>query len=182
MKHLSESELISLMRTGDESAFTEFVRRYSPAVAKTVKAMLGDVPEADEVGQETFIRFWTKIHRFRQESAASTYLTRIAINLSLNELQKRKSRFGFLNRYKNDQSHDHSNRNPAHDENFGRKQLIEMALAALEPAHRSVVVLRLVQGYTTAETAEMLKIPQGTVLSRLSRAQEKMRQIMGPQL
>lgn len=170
------------MQKGDESAFTEFVRRYSPAVAKTVKAMLGDMPEAEEVGQETFIRFWTSVHRFRQESAASTYLTKIAINLSLNELQKRKSRFGFLNRYKNDQSRDHSYRNPGHDENFGNKQVIEMALAVLEPTHRSVVVLRLVQGYSTAETAKMLNIPQGTVLSRLSRAQEKMRKFMEAQL
>lgn len=182
MKHLAEYELINLMKEGDEAAFTEFVGRFSPAVAKTVKSMLGDVPEAEEVGQETFIRFWTSIHKFRQESAASTYLTRIAINLSLNELQKRKNRFGFFNRVKQEESYQEQMHTASHDETFSNNQLIDMALARLEPAHRSVVVLRLVEGYSTAETAKILKLPQGTVLSRLSRAQGKMRKFMGPQL
>ena len=57
------------------------------------------------------------------------------------------------------------------------KEVIETALKQLEPDFRSVVVIRLIQGYSTKETADMLGIPIGTVLSRLSRAQQKLKEM-----
>jgi RNA polymerase sigma-70 factor (ECF subfamily) len=61
-----------------------------------------------------------------------------------------------------------------------KRQLIQQALQALQPAFRAVVVLRLIEGYSTRETADLLNLPLGTVLSRLARAQRKMRDWLLP--
>ena len=68
------------------------MRRYESKVAATVVGMLGAGNEADDVGQETFIRFYNALKNFREEASVGTYITRIAINLSLNELRRRKRR------------------------------------------------------------------------------------------
>ena len=59
------------------------------------------------------------------------------------------------------------------------KEVVDRALQMLEPKYRAVIVMRMLQGYDTKETAEALNLPVGTVLSRLSRAQERMRIILG---
>ena len=66
---------------------------YKDQVARTVKAMLGNVQEVEDVGQEVFIRFFKSIENFKGDAKISTYLNRIAINLSLNELEKRKRKW-----------------------------------------------------------------------------------------
>ncbi len=58
------------------------------------------------------------------------------------------------------------------------KEIVELALSKLDKEFRSVVVMRLLNGYSTSETAEILELPIGTVLSRLSRAREQLRQIL----
>ena len=69
---------------------------YKDQVARTVKAMLGNVQEVEDVGQEVFIRFFKNIENFKGDAKILTYLNRIAINLSLNELEKRKRKWRFF--------------------------------------------------------------------------------------
>lgn len=90
MGSLSDEKLIEAILAGNDNAFKEIVRRYEARVAATVFGMLGKCAEAEDVGQETFIRFYNSLKNFRGDSAVGTYLTRIAINLSLNELKRRK--------------------------------------------------------------------------------------------
>ena len=136
--------------------------------------MLGECPEAEEVAQEVFVKFYLNIHKFRQDSGLKTYLTRIAINLSLNELKKRKrQRERFVNiETENKDIEDQG----SPDDEFS--ELVDKALHSLEPHLRSVIVLRHIEGYDTRETADLLKIPQGTVLSRLHRGQQKLKEII----
>jgi RNA polymerase sigma-70 factor (ECF subfamily) len=86
----TDRELIERARAGDERAFHDLVERYEPRVAATVVGMLGPGDEAEDVGQETFIRLYRSLDRFRGDSSLGTYLTRIAINLSLTALKRRK--------------------------------------------------------------------------------------------
>lgn len=178
----SDEDLVAQARQGDEAAFRGLVERYESTVAATVIGMLGNGPEADDVGQETFIRFYRALHQFRGDASVGTYLTRIAINLSLNAIKRRKRRrLRFLSRdedtiYLPEPSVD--GRRPVEDRVDGA--LIQDALHTLTPPFRSVVVLRLVEGYSTRETAEILDIPIGTVLSRLARAQRKLRGVLAP--
>ena len=141
--------------------------------------MLGYCPEAEDVGQETFVRFYQSLHKFRGDSSVGTYLTRIAINLSLNEIKRRKRRrelFFSREAKKTEEIPDAGNR-----KNFGElKELVHKGLQKLNPKYRSVVVLRLIQGYTTRETARILGIPLGTALSRLARAQLQLKEILTP--
>ena len=141
--------------------------------------MLGHTTEAEDVGQETFVRFYQSLHRFRGESSIGTYLTRIAINQSLNEIRKRKrNRNLFFSKSEN------AIENVADAHNLKdqkeTKKLVQLGLQKLPPKFRSVIVLRLIDGYSTEETAKILKLPVGTVLSRLARAQMKLKEILTP--
>ena len=178
---MTEEELVTAAREGDDDAFKELVMRFEPIVARTVIGMLGGCAEAEDVGQETFIRFYKALPRFRGESSVRTYLTRIAMNLSLNELKRRKRR---LTRFAGkpvdefrdlaDEKHD--------DRGDVDKERVWMAIGQLEEKFRSVVVLRLIDGYSTEETARILGIPLGTVLSRLSRGQKRLRDLLEPHI
>src|SRR5512147_1312303 len=91
--NVTDKELLHRARSGDHKAFARLVQRYESRVAATVKGMLGSTDESEDIGQEVFIRFYHALHAFREEASLGTYLTRIAINLSLDELQRRKRRF-----------------------------------------------------------------------------------------
>lgn len=141
--------------------------------------MLGHCTEAEDIGQETFIRFYKSLDKFRGESSISTYLTRIAINLSLNEIKRRQRH---RKRYSNssDEGLDNVPEKSVSKNTSETKELVHMGIQKLEPKFRSVIVLRLILGYTTQETAKLLRLPMGTVLSRLTRAQMKLRDILAP--
>jgi len=179
---LTDEQLIQASKQGNEQAFKELIKRYESRVAASVIGMLGNCPAAaEDVGQETFIRFYKNLKNFRGDASVGTYLTRIAINLSLNELKRRKRKSIIFFRKLSDDDFD------IHDENSetqfdDKKEVVQHAIQKLEPKFRSVVVLRLMDGYSTAETAEILKLPLGTVLSRLARAQKKLKEILSPYL
>jgi len=176
---ISDQQLVLDAREGRSEAFAELIKRYEPRVAATVIGMLGKCPEADDVGQETFIRFYRALDSFRGESGVGTYITRIAINLSLNELKRRKRRFSlFSSSTKDDQDCVVDEKTSNHS--FEDREMVHSALGKLNSDYRAVIVLRLLDGYSTEETAQILKIPVGTVLSRLARAQQKMREILKP--
>ncbi|MCK4762224.1 MAG: RNA polymerase sigma factor [Candidatus Aminicenantes bacterium] len=181
---LDEQKLLDAARKGDQNAFKEFIEKYEHKVARTVFSMLGNCSEAEDVGQETFIRFYRSLDRFRGESNVGTYLTRIAINLSLNELKRRGRRekiFFLKPAYRGEK--DILDNLPAGNPGTNReesKEIVQLGLRKLKPQFRAVLVLRLLHGYSTKETAEILDLPVGTVLSRLKRAQMKLKEILKP--
>jgi RNA polymerase sigma-70 factor (ECF subfamily) len=175
----NEQELVRKAQDGDKNAFKELVIQNEQRVAATVIGMLGNCPQADDVGQETFIRFYQALAKFRGDSSVGTYLTRIAINLSLNELKRRKrrnSKFFSQNEEKMESAPDKKNRECERD----LKKVVHMGIDKLDKKYRAVVVLRLLNGYSTTETAQILRLPVGTVLSRLARAQQKLKEILTP--
>jgi RNA polymerase sigma-70 factor, ECF subfamily len=169
---VADEQLLQRIHTGDQKAFEALVRKYESRVAAAVHGMLGSCPEAEDVGQETFIRFFSSLHRFRGESSIATYLVRIAINLSLNELKRlKRTRSIFA---KNIEQVREEVLDSDSFEHSDAQQMVQKALLTLEPEFRAVVTLRLIDGFSTAETAHILAVPEGTVLSRLSRAQKKL--------
>lgn len=141
--------------------------------------MLGHTTEAEDVGQETFVRFYQSLNQFRGESKIGTYLTRIAINLSLNEIRRRKRR---RNLFFSKNESTIENVPDTHDlkDQKETNKLVQWGLQKLPPNFQSVIVLRLIDGYSTEETAKILNLPLGTVLSRLARAQKKLKEILTP--
>lgn len=167
----NDGQLISAALGGDSAAFKTLVERHESKVAGIVKSILGECPEANDVGQEVFIRFYQAMDRFKGESALATYLARIAINLSLNELKKKKKNGSLFQPLEAAQGM--GNGDYAEEE---RIQVLRTEIAHLDPEFNAVVSLRIIEGYSTEETAEILKVPLGTVLSRLYRAQKKLKE------
>jgi RNA polymerase sigma-70 factor (ECF subfamily) len=169
MNQETDENLVNASRNGDMAAFKVLVERYEGKVAGIIKSMLGGSPEALDTGQEVFIRFYESLDKFRGEAALGTYLIRIAINLSLNEIKKRKRNQAF---FSTEESGLNVNIEPG---NTDLKEAVHYEINRLESEFKSVVILRMIEGYNTEETAEILNVPMGTVLSRLSRAQKKLK-------
>lgn len=181
MSAASDAELVAHARAGDSAAFRAIVERYQGAVASVVIGMLGPGDDADDVGQETFVRLHRALDQFRGDAQLSTYLRRIAMNLSLNALKRRRRwRLRFVSR---DQSAEPLPEPPvpAYDaEDAERRDVVRAAVAKLAEPHRAVVVLRLLDERSTREAAEILGLPQGTVMSRLSRGMAELERLLKP--
>ncbi len=173
-----ENELIRASLEGNRSAFGEIVSRYRKLVARTVKGMLGDSVFAEDIGQEVFIKLYYSLPEFRGEAKLSTYIQKIAINLTLNEIKRRKRFFSLFSQKGNNEMYEYEIADHEGTEKSEAKELVSKALMGLDPKFRIVVVMRMLQGYSTKETADILKLPLGTVLSRLSRAQEQLKEIL----
>ncbi|MFM9839705.1 MAG: RNA polymerase sigma factor [Cyclobacteriaceae bacterium] len=165
----SDDLLVKKSAEGDLAAFKTLVTRHEGKVAGVIKSMLKDTEEAADVGQEVFIRFYQSLKKFRGESAVGTYLVRIAINLSLNAIKRRKRRFLFFT------TEEAGHQVASKEDKKELKEMLDYEFDQLAPDFKAVASLRLVEGYSTEETAELLQIPLGTVLSRLARAQKKLR-------
>jgi RNA polymerase sigma-70 factor (ECF subfamily) len=176
MEQPSDEVLIEKSRGGDMAAFKALVVRHEGKVAGVVRAMMGAIPEAEDVGQEVFIRFYDSLDKFRGDSKVSTYLVRIAINLALNEIKRKKrttSRFTSI---------EAADGMRGQEDTMDLKEQLNYEFARLDPDFQAVATLRLIEGYSTDETAELLGIPMGTVLSRLARAQQKLRVALSKKL
>jgi len=174
----NDVELVIKTRAGDQSAFAELVRRYQKIVYRIVARIVRDPDDADEVAQITFVKAYRSLHRFREDLIFHPWLYRIAVNASLTHLERRKRE----KKIEISQVPEGALPHPAHYESpleeTGRKELLARVEAALEsiPAEQKLVfLLRVVEGLSYEEIAQTLEIPKGTVMSRLSRAREALR-------
>ena len=174
----SENELVKASLEGDKMAFGEIVNHYKGMVARTVKGMLGDTVFAEDIGQEVFIHLYYSLPEFRGEAKLSTYIQKIAVNLTLNEIKRRKRFLSIFSQKGNNEMHEIEIEDHDTIERKEAAEIVNKALMAIEPKFRIIVTMRMLQGYSTKETAEILDLPLGTVLSRLSRAQEQLRNIL----
>ena len=91
-KEKSDHQLIEATKKGDEEAFAEIVNRYRNPLTNYLFRMLGDYEEAVDLAQETFVRVYFAIERYHTDYAFSTYIYRIATNLAISEIRKKKRR------------------------------------------------------------------------------------------
>lgn len=175
---MDEQELVNASLKGDNSAFGEIVTRYQGMVARTVKGMLGDTVFAEDIGQEVFIRLYHSLSEFRGEAKLSTYIQKIAVNLTLNEIKRRKRFFTMFKQSGDEGIQEYDIADPEDFERSDARELVTTALERMDPKFRIILTMRMLNGYSTKETAEILELPLGTVLSRLARAQEQMRKIL----
>jgi RNA polymerase sigma-70 factor (ECF subfamily) len=177
-KDRDDNDLIEASVKGDQLAFGEIVNRYQNMVARTVKGMLGDSVISEDIGQEVFIKLYHSLPGFRGESKLSTYIQKMAINFSINEIRRKKRFLSMFTLKENAEMHEMDFAGGDEEQKSEARELVEKALMRLDPKFRIIVVMRLLQGYSTRETAVILDLPVGTVLSRLSRAQEQLKIIL----
>ena len=176
---LSDHALIEATKQGDETAFAEIVSRYRNPITNYLYRLLNDYEEAVDLAQETFVRVYFAAERYHTGYAFSTYLYRIATNLAISEMRRRKRRkllslTGlFQPEYESETAFDPADENPLPDENLleeEQKQVIARAIAAMPEKYRLPIVLRDIEGKSYEEVAEILNLGLGTTKSRISRA------------
>jgi len=184
-KNLSDHELIEATKKGDEAAFAEIVNRYRNPITNYLYRFLNDYEEAVDLAQETFVRVYFAIERYHTDYAFSTYVYRIATNLAISELRKRKRRklvslTGFFQFGDDEDARDFS---PPDEKTLPDEDLIEneqsatirRAIAALPEKYRAPIILRDIEEKTYEEVASILKLGLGTTKSRISRARKLLR-------
>lgn len=160
-------------------------RHYYKPLWSAVNQMLQDEMLTEDVVQEAFIKAYRSFDRFKGDSKVGTWLYRIAMNQAYDTLRKRSRRQKWLGLFPL-QEDEESQPHEAIDERTGdlelqskdRKQEIQEALSKLPPDQRAVVELRLIQGFSTEETAKILKVQKGTVLSRLFYSCQKLKKLL----
>ncbi|NJK92319.1 MAG: sigma-70 family RNA polymerase sigma factor [Blastochloris sp.] len=179
LKALRESGLSS---ADMERAWEVLHRHYYRTLWSAVNQMLQDEALTEDVVQEAFVKAYRSFERFKGESKVGTWLYRIAMNQAYDALRKRNRRQKWLGLFplqedEESQPHEAVDEHTAVVEAEGRdrQELIREALEKLSPEHRAVVELRLVQGFSTEETARILKLQKGTVLSRLFYSCQKLK-------
>lgn len=179
--HPPDHDVVDRVLGGDENAFGEIVRRYQDRVSVTIRRMIGATDEVADVSQETFLRLYRSLGRYRRDAFLGTYITRIAMNESLRHLKRhRRWRSRFVSVEDQPAAAQEAEGEDGRRVVDARRDLeaIDRALQRLPAAHRAVIVLRLVQSYSTRETAEILGVRQGTVMSRLSRATKRLEELL----
>jgi RNA polymerase sigma-70 factor, ECF subfamily len=165
-----------------EEAWATLHHHFYQPLWSAVNQMLQDEALTEDVVQEAFIKAYRSFDRFKGESKVSTWLYRIALNQAYDTLRKRSRRQKWLGLFPlqtDEETQPHEaidDRTSAMEvQNQDRKVLLEEALQKLTPDHRIVVELRLIQGLSTEETARILKVQKGTVLSRLFYSCQKLK-------
>jgi RNA polymerase sigma-70 factor (ECF subfamily) len=176
---LSDHALIEATRAGDEAAFAEIVGRYRGPITNYLYRFLGDYEEAVDLSQETFVRLYFAVDRYHTEYAFSTYIYKIATNLAISELRRRKRRklLSLTGLFQSDDE-EGIDFQPTDGRSLPDKDLvdseqsrqIEKAIAALPDKYRAPIVLREIEELSYDEIAEILGLGLGTTKSRISRA------------
>jgi RNA polymerase sigma-70 factor (ECF subfamily) len=172
--------LVARWRAGDVRAFSELVRRHQRKVFGMLARMLGDRDDAADATQETFLNLHRHGHRFRSESRFSTFVYRVAVNAALNrrrsQTRRRVRTEEFAQGQQIGQALPSTPRGPEDAIGGGEvQQRVQRCLAALPAALRAPVVLYDIEGLSYGEIAEILRIAEGTVKSRIHRARHALR-------
>jgi len=179
---LSAEEALFVMRlqANEDAAYDELVRTYSASIFHVAYRMLGDTAEASDIVQEIFLKVFRNIGGFKGEAALKTWIFRIAFSEILNRLRWWKRRHRFATVSLDEQPNDFgmpariiAASSPTPEQALQSKEeegAIQQALGKLSREHRSIVVLRDIEGFSYNEIADVLGVSVGTVKSRLARA------------
>jgi RNA polymerase sigma-70 factor (ECF subfamily) len=187
LRPASEDQFLERLRRGEAAAYERLVAEQTGDVYALLFRLTNDVEEARDLTQETFLRAFQSINRFRGDSTLKTWIYRIAINQARNRWRwwRRRRRDATVSLDATDEQHEkplaatlpstHS-LNPE-QETLARERELQLrdALLGLRRSYREAVILRDVEGFSYEEIAATLQISIGTVKSRISRGRLELR-------
>jgi RNA polymerase sigma-70 factor, ECF subfamily len=172
----TDEDVIRQVLAGNTACFELLMRRYNERVYRAARSIVRDEQEAEDVMQQTYVNAFTHLRQFNGSARFSTWLTRIAINESLARVRRQRHEMF------NDDSTSEllmSHQLPANPERQAFtgevRALLEAAIETLADGLRVVVILRDVEGLSTAEVAEVLSVSEDVVKTRLSRGRAALR-------
>lgn len=179
----SDEVLITLIHQGEQGAYRILLERYQERIRNLIYSIFHEQQVVDDLSQEVFIKAYEALPQFRFQSSFYTWLYRIAVNKSRDELRKRKVRRWFSLQTMLD----------AGDKELGAKIVVEQhdnelqellaaGLKTLPEKYRIAVILKDIDGLSYEEIAEVMECEIGTVKSRLSRARAMLRKVLEPLL
>lgn len=180
--------LVHAAKEGDPGAFEQLLRRNQAMVFRVAQHITGSREDAEEVAQEAFLKAFQNLEGFEERSRFSTWVTRIAVNTALMRLRTRR---GYETVPLQEEDPDDpralpeevADWRPDPEQLYGRRELRDIltrALAGLPQHYSTVFLLRDVEGFSTAETAEALGLSVTAVKARLLRARLQLRQRLDP--
>ncbi len=190
LANLPDADVAQLAKEGREDAFRELVRRYERPVFSLIFRMVRDRESAEDLSQETFVKVLNHIDRYRPEFKLSSWLFKIANNLTIDHLRKRQldtisiegSPHASTTSEVEASSFELESRGESALEELESRELgsaIERAIARLRPEYRSCILLRHVEGRSYEEIAATLDLPLGTVKTYIHRARHELREALG---
>jgi len=182
---VEDLKCVAAVKGGRPDAFGDVVKRYQDRIFNTIYRLLGDYQEAGDLTQQAFLKAYLSLNQFRGGSTFYTWLYRIGVNTALDE-RKRRSRTPQVLSETFIMSPDEDARrldgSAASDDpgemvlSRERETAVAQAIASLDDVHRTVLVLRDIEGLDYEEIAQVAACPRGTVKSRLHRARLMLRE------
>lgn len=189
LPNLPDADVVSLAQRGNEAAFRELIRRYERPVFSLIYRMVRDSAAAEDLSQDAFIKVLNNLDKYRPEFKFSSWLFKIANNVTIDALRKRQ-----LDTISLDGSPHASSASEVEasrfeladdaesplDELASRElgAIIEHAIATLRPEYRNCIMLRYVEGRSYEEIAATLDLPLGTVKTYIHRARHELREAL----
>jgi len=181
---VTETDLIIRAQAGDRHSFDQLVAKAYPLVFNTAYRILGDYDAASDATQTCFVRAYRSLRAFRRSSSFTTWLYRIVSNVCLDMVRRQKRQAQSLTLQSEDEQFTERDIPDGRDQPEQTLMASELqsavhrALGKLTVEHRTVLTLFDLAGFSYEEIAEMLKLPLGTVKSRLNRARLALREEM----
>lgn len=179
---MEEKELVQRTMEGDEEAFGVLVKKYRTKVFNLAYSLTRDRDAADDLAQESFIKAYFALPRFKLKSGFGTWLYRIAMNTVKDYLRKkgkiREVAFGKEIEHLVIQEDEMERKEKKQQEEQNRR-LVHEAIQSLPEKYQLILSLRDIQGFSYGEIADILNISPGTVDSRLHRARKSLRKKIG---
>jgi len=179
LEKMNDRELFSQVAADDEKAFTLFVKRYKDRLFSFIVRIIPERESAEDILQETFLRVYHQRKNYSPDYALTTWVYTIALNLVRSELRKRKLRryisLDFLKEQSDIELPDKTNLEPGK-----LMPLLEKAVKTLPEEYRMAFVLCDINRLPYNEIAEVMRVPVGTVKSRINRARSMLREKLLP--
>jgi RNA polymerase sigma-70 factor (ECF subfamily) len=179
-EHMTDEELVLLIKRGDKEQFGSLMARYSPKLFRYGKKFLSNADNIEDMVQEVFIKTYQNIQSFDDSQRFSPWIYRIAHNTFVNALRKNSISplyFFDLDAFVSHASYEDLSKEEE-EEKLQVKEAISRGLSQLSPKYREVLVLHYLEDFGYKEVSDILHVPVGTVGVRLKRAKEKLKEIL----
>lgn len=175
-------EKIKQVKKGDQNAFEDVVVFYQDRIYRHCCRMLGNAHEAEDIAQEAFIRAYVNIHSYDHNRKFSTWLYRIATNLAIDRLRKRKPDYHLEAEIRGTDGLDMYSQLAAKErlpddevQSLELQSYIQKQITGLPKIYRTIIMLRYLEEFSLKEISEIMDMPLGTVKTRIHRGREALR-------